>query len=286
MTAQKTSSVLDVLHIAADDLKNFGSFAVTLNQIYGSRNIDGLPFGSSSSDAIQFDGRIRSSPILSFAPEAIETPSKKVRVYELSPLAAADKQSYDELVAFFTKHERCPVVDKEYNMGILLYFVPPKLITKKVEPSNSNQDPKDKKKRRKHKKDKEVNRTNFVELLGLSGKSGLREDRVWMISITSTSKYLLYKKKTKDKAMQKENEKKERKNRKKKRVRVEEGDLSDIEISDSDGESDSEQDSAESDSAEMMAEGKKKDDIPKSELIIALEALYKQIGQKLPDPLA
>lgn len=274
--------MLDVLHIAADDLKNFGSFAVTLNQIYGSRNIDGLPFGSSSSDAIQFDGRIRSSPILSFVPEAIETPSKKVRVYELSPLAAADKRSYDELVAFFTKHERCPVVDKEYNMGILLYFVPPKLITKKVEPSNSNQDPKEKKKRRKHKKDKEVNKTNFVELLGLNGNSGLREDRVWMISITSTSKYLLFKQKTKDKALQKENEKKERKNRKKKQM--EEGDLSDIEISDSDGESESGEESAESDSEEMN-DGKKKDDIPKSELIIALEALYKHIGQKLPDPL-
>jgi len=286
-----TESILDVLHIGPDETKNFGAFAVTLNQIYGSRNIDGLPFGSSSSTAIQFDGRIRSSPILSFVPEAIDTPSKKVRVYELSPLAATDKRSYDELVAFFTKNERCPVVDKEYNMGILLYFVPPKLIFKKVDPLMITKE--DKNKKNKHKKlrkkydEKGANKTNFVELLKLNhGGSGVKEDRVWMISITSTSKYLMYKKKMKDKAMQKENDKKDKKKNRKRKIN--EADLSDIEISADDEDEDEDEASMESDNEgehEMDDKEKKNkiDEVPKSELIVALETLYQQIGQQLPE---
>jgi len=280
-SATNSSSVLDVLHIAGDDLHHFGSLAVTLNQIYGSRSTDKLPFGSSSSGAIQFDGRIRSSPILSFLPEAIETPSKKVRVYELSPLAASDKRSYDELVAFFSKHERCPVVDKEYNMGILLYFVPPKLIFKKVEPSNQEQ--KDKKKRsRKHQKD--ANRINLVDALGLHGMSGMREDRVWLISITSTTKYLLFKQK---RAGNKERAAAAATKKKSKTAHHDRDELSDFDISDSDGSEHSASGSEEPSPADSEDDVgmKQKVDIEKSELIVALEGLYKAIGQKLPDPL-
>ena len=292
-----SEQILDVLHIGADENKNFNSFAVTLNQIYGSRNIDGLPFGSTRSTAIQFDGRIRSSPILSFLPQAIDTPSKKVRVYELAPLAAADKRSYDELVAFFTKNERCPVVDKEYTMGVLLYFVPPKLIFKKVDPTITN-DPRLKKQNqklrgRKHgKKGKDEQsgvKTNFVELLKLGGNGQMmKEDRVWMISITSTSKYLMYKQKQKDKEIEKENLKRDkRKNKRKKQISAAE-DLSDIEISSDDddlSDSDSSQESQDTDDDGLSDDERQRkgDDIIKSELIIALESLYKHIGQRLPD---
>eukprot|EP01084_Bolivina_argentea_P175282 303582_1 len=256
-TDNKKESILDVLHIAADETKNFGAFAVTLSQIYGSRNVDGLPFGCSGSNSIEFDGRIGSSPILSFLPEAIDTPSKKVRVYELAPLAATDKRSYDELLAFFTKHERCPVVDKEYNMGILLYFVPPKLIFKKVDPSNVTKEKDKRKHKRKRTTKSAKNKTNFVELLKLNA-SQVKDDRLWMISITSTSKYLLFKQKMKDKESDKYGRNKKGKTRKKKKKN--EADLSDIEISsdDSDNADDPDQDSGEDDDNESINGTKKK----------------------------
>merc|ERR1712228_638192 len=261
-----------------DETKNFGAFAVTMNQIYGSRNVDSLPFGSNSSSAISFDGRIRSQPILSFMPQAMDGPSKCVRVYELSPLAAADKRSYDELVAFFTKCGRCPVVDKEYNLGILLYFVPPKLIFKIVDPLLNEHAAKERKKRKKRAKDGEINKINFVQLLGLNANhESIKEDKVWMISIISTSKYLLYKKKKKDKeGLQKVD--KAKKGKKKRN----EADLSDIEIDDEDDddEDDESVDTVDDDGKENK---NKEDGVVKSDLIVALEELYKQIGQRLPD---
>eukprot|EP01083_Nonionella_stella_P294519 1001159_1 len=272
----KSDATLDVLHIASDETKNFGSFAVTLSQIYGSRNMDGLPFGGNSNDSIEFDGRIRNQPILSFLPEAIDTPSKKVRVYELSPLASTDKRSYDELVAFFTKNERCPVVDKEYNMGILLYFVPPKLIFKKVDPLKGQKIAKKNKKKR-----GKTHKTNFVELLKLNGNGKVNDDRLWMISITSTSKYLLFKQKLKDKINGKKESKKEGKNKNKRKR--DESELSDIEISSDDDESGKEDMDDSDDGMDGMGKKNKGDDIVKSDLIIALEELYGKIGQKLPE---
>merc|ERR1712129_6484 len=125
---------------------------------------------------------------------------------------------------------------------------------------------------------------NFVQLLGLNA-SEVREDKVWMISIISTSKYLLYKKKLKDKNASDKADKKSKKRKKKKKI--DEADLSDIEIS-NDEDDDDESESAESGSDDDLdeAEGEKakakQEEIVKSELIVALEALYEKIGQPLP----
>jgi len=299
-------SVLDVLHIGPDENKNFGALAVTLNQIYGSRNTNTLPFGATRSSAITFDGRIQCGPVLTYLQQAIKTPSKKVRVYELSPLASSDRKAYDELVSIYTKYDRCSVADKEYTMGILLYFIPPKLIFKKVDPANFEADPR-KKNAGKHKKEKAKAKgkdsgeakTNFVELLNLHHASSgmLKDDKVWMIWIESTSKYLMYKQKQKEKQAQKEQEKKDKKKSQRKKQLNEISELSDIEISsddddasDSSGSGDSDEQNADGmhhDGESPDGDGERKsgkwDDVEKSELIVALEAFYGQIGHKLPE---
>lgn len=256
--AKYAHQVNTVLHIAKDDYRD--GFACLLSQIFGSPLIDVLklctgggktgsnnnssgsgskddyifPLGSTAKDGLIFDGRIRLESILSYLPQAMTSSNKEVLVFELQPLAAVDSKSYDKFVQHYSSNdsERAGVVDHEFDMGIVCYFLPPKMVKMSVD-LNKKKDDKNKK-NSKGRQDKNAqgsdggsNLMNIVKFFGLDdgnphfsrdlstgigstnkkiNSKNVNLNVVWMIGIVSQNKLSKYLKEN-DKDVQTNNSK-------------------------------------------------------------------------------
>jgi len=197
-----------VFHIPKGE--KYGSFAVLLTKMYGCSMIEEIPFGTTSTNTLLFDGRIRIEPIMKYLPQVINSPKRQLRVFECVPLSANDRNGYDDFCQYFGEIERAGVIDKESSMGILLYFIPPKLAKQTIDFSKEKEN-----KEKEKEKDKKRN-TKMSEISKQFEQEQLSPDFlqhfpkgpftlqsflnlpkspkkfIWLISITNSDKSLLY----------------------------------------------------------------------------------------------
>ena len=277
------NATTQVMHISKGE--NNDEFAIVLSQIFGSPLIDSIPCGETVKDSIVFDGRIKLELILRYLPHAINSPKKTVRVFEVSCLASQDQKNYNEFVNYYTKIERACVVDKEYDIGIILYLIPPKLLKSQFDFSKIKR--KNDRKSRKKKKDifsKGYNDDNIDPSL-LRGPISIHEylgferasTNAWVICITSKSKILKHKMKLQAKKQQQQqqetttNNNETKSNENNNSTNIENENDKDLGfLSDTDSENNFEQ--------------KTNENEPKSELLIELEKLYNKLGKSFNYP--
>lgn len=261
--------------------------------------------GNTSNDSISFHGRVHLEPLLKYLHESLNRSTREVCVYELCPLAAGDRKAYEDFCIHYTRVQRAAVVDKEFDMGLCWYFVPPKLIQMNINLQLDENGTKSKNVSENNVKNEEnINIADYLHL-----KPSINE--IWMISIISIVKYKTFCMKKEQRKQKKIKMKRMKKKKKRKKIKIENeinmkleiidsGDSDDIDIdidvdddNDSDvfdvnGNDDENDDGFENDesSSEMSDDGKSEENRnkkKKSSLLLTLYELYDHIGIPLPD---